>query len=63
MPKSTMQANAILPAAYHGAPGRFGWTRTALVGAVVDIVSVAVPAVVPEMLTGVVDPKLTVGGY
>ena len=31
--------------------------------AVVEIVRVAVPAVVPEMLTGVVEPKLTVGGY
>ena len=29
----------------------------------VEIVRVAVPAVVPEMLTGVVEPKLTVGGY
>ena len=32
-------------------------------GAVVETVRVAAPAVVPEMLTGVVDPKLKVGGY
>jgi hypothetical protein len=30
---------------------------------VVETVRVAAPAVVPEMLTGVVDPKLKVGGY
>lgn len=29
----------------------------------VEIVSVAVPAVVPAMLTGLVEPKLKVGGY
>ena len=40
-----------------------GRTRAALVAAVVVIVSVAVPAVVPVMLTGLVEPKLKVGGY
>lgn len=40
-----------------------GYTSAALVGAVVETVRVAVPAVVPEMLTGVVEPKLKVGGY
>ena len=40
-----------------------GYTRVALVAAVVETVRVAVPAVVPVMLTGVVDPKLKVGGY
>lgn len=58
-----MQARVALPAAYHGTPGRVGWTSAALVAAVVEIVSVAVPAVLPEMLTGMVEPKLTVGGY
>jgi len=40
-----------------------GRTRAALVAAVVVIVSVAVPAEVPIMLTGLVEPKLKVGGY
>ena len=40
-----------------------GWTRAALVAAVVEMVSVAVPAVVPVMPTGVVEPKLSVGRY
>ena len=40
-----------------------GYTRVALVAAVVEMVRVAVPAVVLVMLTGVVDPKLKVGGY
>jgi hypothetical protein len=40
-----------------------GWVRAALFGAVVEIVSVAVPAVVPLILTGLLEPKLRVGGY
>lgn len=40
-----------------------GYARVALVAAVVEMVSVAVPAVVPVMLTGLVEPKLKVGGY
>jgi len=40
-----------------------GLTSDAVVGAVVVIVRVADPAVVPVMLTGVVVPKLKVGGY
>ena len=40
-----------------------GWNRDALVAAVVKMVSIAVPAVVPVMPTGVVEPKLKVGGY
>ena len=40
-----------------------GWTRDALVAAVVKMVSVAVPAVAPAILTGLVEPKLKVGGY
>ena len=42
---------------------RLGRTRAALVAAVVVIVSVAVPAEVPVMLTGLVEPKLKLGGY
>ena len=38
-----------------------GWTSAPLVAAVVPIVSVAVPAPVPEMATGLVEPKLRVG--
>jgi hypothetical protein len=34
-----------------------------VVGGVVEMVSVAVPALVPLMLTGVVEPKLSVGGF
>ena len=40
-----------------------GWTRSAIVAGVVEIVSVAVPAAVLVMVTGLVDPKLKVGGY
>ena len=40
-----------------------GYVRAALVGAVVLMVRVAVPAVVPVMLTGLVEPKLNVGRY
>jgi len=40
-----------------------GWTRAALVAAVVEMVSVAVPAAGPVMPTGVVEPKLSVGRY
>ena len=38
-------------------------TRTELVGAVVRMVRVAVSAEAPVMLTGLVEPKLKVGGY
>jgi hypothetical protein len=40
-----------------------GWTRAALVAAVVEMMSVAVPAVAPAILAGLVEPKLKVGGY
>ena len=40
-----------------------GWTIAALVAAVVEIVRIAVPAVTPLMLTGLVEPKLKVGEY
>jgi hypothetical protein len=63
MPNSNRQANATPPAADHGTPGRLGKARAELVGAVVEMVRVAVPAVAPSMLTGLVEPKLKVGGY
>jgi hypothetical protein len=63
MPKSSMHARATPPVAYQGNPMRLGYDRAAaVVAAVVEIVSVAVPALAPVMLTGVVVPKLKVGG-
>ena len=63
MPKSNRQARAAPPAAYHGVQGRLGRTKAELVGAVVEMVRVAVPAVMPVMFTVPVEPKLNVGGY
>lgn len=63
MPKNSRAARTALPAEYQGGLRDFGYARAALVGAVVETVRVAVPAVVPVMLTGLVDPKLNVGGY
>jgi hypothetical protein len=63
MPKSSKHARVAPPAAYHGTPGRFGYAREALVAAVVETVRVAVAGFVPVMLTGLVEPKLKVGGY
>jgi hypothetical protein len=40
-----------------------GKARVELVGAVVEMVRVAVPAVPLLMFTGLVEPKLKVGGY
>ena len=57
-----MQASAE-PAEYQGVPERFAGRRAALVAAVVEMVSAAVAAEVPEMLTDVVEPKLKVGGF
>src|ERR1035441_1145177 len=63
MPKSNRQARVAPPAMYQGTPGRLGWASAALVAAVVEMVSVAVPAFVPGMTTGLVEPKLKVGRY
>jgi hypothetical protein len=60
-PKSTRQARIAPPAAYQCAPGRLGWFIALLVDPDVVTVSVAVPAAVPEMLTGLLEPKLKVG--
>jgi len=59
---SRRHARVAPPVAYHGTPGRLGYTSAALVGAVVEMVRVAVPALVPVMLTGLVAPKLKVAG-
>jgi hypothetical protein len=40
-----------------------GYARAALVAAVVEMTRVAVPAVAPVIVTGLVEPKLNVGGY
>ena len=63
MPKNRTPAKAAPLAAYQGTPLRLGRARAALVAAVVVMVSVAVPADVPVMLTGLVEPKLKAGGY
>jgi hypothetical protein len=63
MPNSRRHARVAPPAAYQGTPWRLGYTSAAVVGAVVETVRVAVPALVPVMLTGLVEPKLKVGGY
>ena len=61
MPINRMPARVAPPVAYHrGEPDRLR-SIDALLAAVVEIVSVAVPAAVPLMFTGVVDPKLNVG--
>ncbi len=63
IPKSSTKARAALPAAYRRIPFGWGRARALFVGAVVVTVSVAVTADAPLIITGVVDPKLSVGGY
>ncbi len=64
MPKSRMQANAAPPVVYHGVLGRIGSDDVAMMLAgVVVIVSVAVAMPLAEMDSGLVEPKLTVGGF
>jgi hypothetical protein len=55
------QANAAPVAEYQRTPGRSGAVRAPADAAVVAMVRVAIPAVVPVMLTGLVEPKLSVG--
>jgi hypothetical protein len=62
MQNSRRQARADPPVAYHRPVGRAGYSRAPLVAGVVEIVSVAVPALAPAMLIGLLEPKLTVGG-
>jgi hypothetical protein len=61
MPKSRTPASVAPPAKYLRTPGRSGNARVPLVGAVVETVRVAVPALAPVIMTGLVEPKLTVG--
>lgn len=61
MTKKMRQANVAPLAAYQGTSLDFGLTEAAVVAAVLDTVSVPVPAVTPVMLTGDVVPKLKVG--
>jgi hypothetical protein len=63
IPKSRRQASVTPPALYQGTAWSWGCVRAALVAAVVEMVSVAVPAETLVMLTGEVEPKLRVGGY
>ena len=59
---SKTQARADPPVAKPKAPGRLGRARALVAGAVVEMVKVAVPAFVPEIVAGEVSPKLRVGG-
>jgi hypothetical protein len=62
MPKSNRHASSAPAKICQFPPGRGGRASALDVAAVLDTVSVAVPAVVLVMLTGVVVPKLNVGG-
>jgi hypothetical protein len=60
-----MLARAAPPLAYHGTPRRVGEAALQVpppLGAVVERMRVAVPALAPVMLTGLVEPKLKAGG-
>ena len=61
-PKSRMQARVVPPVAYYQGGVPCLGSIAALVAAAVEMVSVAVAALEPLMATGVVDPKLKVGG-
>ena len=56
-----MHARDVPPAKYHGTPECFGWTSDEVVAAVVEMVRVAAPGLVPVMFAGLVEPKLNVG--
>ena len=61
MPKSKMQARAAPPAGNQGTPRGMRLAVVQPLAAVVEMVRVALPAVAPVMLTGLVEPKLKVG--
>jgi hypothetical protein len=63
MPNSRTHARAAPEDVYHGTPRRTGIVKAPLVGAVVRTVRVAVPVLVPVMVTELVEPKHKVGGY
>jgi hypothetical protein len=56
-----MQVSVSAPRPYQGRLRCFGLADALADGAVVPIVSVAVPAEVPEIVTGLVAPNVTVG--
>jgi hypothetical protein len=56
-----MQPRAAPPGAYHGTSLCLGYSNALLLAGVVVMVSVAVAAAVPLMVTGLVEPKLSVG--
>jgi hypothetical protein len=60
--KSSKQASAALPLMVHGKAGRCKMAEQPL-AAVVLRVSVACPFALPEIVTGLVEPKLNVGGF
>ena len=63
MPNSRRQASVAPPPVYQGIPfSRSTVAEQPEEAAIVEIVSVAVPAAVPAILTGVVEPKLKMGG-
>ena len=62
MPNSNTQARTVLPPANQGNPFGPALAEEQLEnGAVVEMVIVAVPTVLPVMLTGLVEPKVSVG--
>ena len=61
--KTRMQARTVPPVIRHGPPRCSGFIRELVVAAVVVTISVAVAGAEFVMLTGVVVPKLNVGGY
>jgi hypothetical protein len=63
IPKSSTQAKAAPPHMYQRTPPGVRYTRAQPPAAVVEIVRVAVPAAVPVMLTGLVEPKLRMGRF
>ena len=63
IPMSSMQARAAPPLAYHGTSRRVEEVAEQPRACVVEMVRMAVPAAEPEMLIGVVEPKLKVGGF
>jgi hypothetical protein len=61
MPMSRTKAMVVPPVVYQRITGRAGYASAPLVAAVVEMVSVAVPALALAMVTGLVEPKLNVG--
>jgi len=62
-PSINMQATVTPPAMDQRVPGRAGTVVAPVVGALVLMVRVAEPAIDPVMLTGLLEPKLSVGRF